>query len=520
MASLTSPLSTFGNQPSQDVIVSQQQTIVALQQQVNTIQSEVTGINSGLQGISTLIQNDNLLDQTKLLEEQKREKLLAESGTRQGKEEELEKRLEASLVKPVQALEPKLTSVFDRTSGALKLLFSGFLGTGVIQGISGVARFAIQGFTSVRSFVGKTLGFVGSSIAWLRNGFNGVVRSIGGVIGKVGGVIATLAKSPFKAIGDLFKKASGGVSRAASSAAGAAVRAGGGLLDDIFKGGLGVLKGLGKAAPLLGGAGAAAVDIASGEDPKKAIAGGTGAAVGGGLGAFLGAPLGPLGSIGLSVLGGTVGQNIGKTGYEAATQLFGGGDKSKESSAPEVQPQTPAVAPPPAPSLPPPSPTPAATPAQTPAAATPSQTPAIQPQTPAIPPPPSQEMAAKFQMAWDNRNNPLAKGRIQSAWNNMDPEQQKQAQTWAESKGYNWEEMKLKPKESPTIQPTPKPEASVGSLPEPKPNVIMASSVSQNPPRNQNPPRSGPITDVPLISSFNSDNFYTLYAQTHYNVVM
>lgn len=506
MVSLTSPLSTLGNQPSQDVIVSQQQTIVALQQQVNTIQSEVTGINSGLQGISTLIQNDNLLDQSKLLEEQKREKLLAESGTRQGKEEELEKRLEASLVKPVQALEPKLTSVFDRVSGALKLLFSGFLGTGVIQGISGVARFAIQGFTNVRSFVGKTLGFVGSSIAWLRNGFNGVVRSIGGVIGKVGGVIATLAKSPFKAIGDLFKKASGGVSRAASSAAGgvgAAVRAGGGFLDDILKGGLGALKGLGKAAPLLGGAAVVGLDIASGEDPKKAIAGGAGTVVGGGLGALLGAPLGPLGSIGLSVLGGTVGQNVAKTGYEAATQLFGG-DKSKEPPAPAVQPQTPAVAPPSAPSLPPPSPTPAA----------------VQPQTPAIPPPPSQEMSAKFQMAWDNRNNPLAKGRIQSAWSQMSVEQQKQAQTWAESKGYNWEEMKLKPKESPTIQPTPKPEASVGSLPEPKPNVIMASSVSQNPPRNQNPPRSGPITDVPLISSFNSDNFYTLYAQTHYNVVI
>ena len=502
MASLISPLSTLTNQPSQDVIVSQQQSIVALQGQVNTIQTEVTGINSGLQGISNLIQQDNLLDQTKLLEEQKREKSLLETKTRIGKEEELEKRLEASLVKPVQALEPKLTSVFDRVSGALRLLFSGFLGRGVIQGISGVAKFAIQGFTNVRSFVGRTLGFVGNTVAWLRNGFNGVVNSIGGIIKKVGGVVATLAKSPFKFIADLFKKVPGVVSRSAGAAAGAAgsvVKSGAGFLDDILKGGLGAIKGLGKAAPLLGGAAVAGVDIATGEDPKKAIAGGTGAVLGGGLGAFLGAPLGPLGSFAGSIALGTAGQNVAKAGYEAATQLFGD-NKPKEPPA-EVQPQTPAVAPaapPPAPALPPP----------------------IQPQTPAVPPPPSSEITAKFQMAWDNRNNPLARGKIQSAWNQMTPEQQKQAKDWGETKGYNWEEMKLNPKESPNIQSPPKPETAVGSLPEPKPNVIMASTVTQNQNRNQGSSRSGPITDVPLILSANSDNFYTLYSQSHYNVVM
>ena len=71
----------------------------------------------------------------------------------------------------------------------------------------------------------------------------------------------------------------------------------------------------------------------------------------------------------------------------------------------------------------------------------------VQPQTPAIPQP-SAEMTKNFQMAWDNRKNGLARGRIESAWNNMTVEQQQQAKIWAQSKGYDWTEMKLTEKPS------------------------------------------------------------------------
>jgi len=70
------------------------------------------------------------------------------------------------------------------------------------------------------------------------------------------------------------------------------------------------------------------------------------------------------------------------------------------------------------------------------------------PQTPTATARPSVDMMKKFQMAWDNRNNPLARGRIESAWSEMTSEQQQQAKTWAQSKGYDWNEMKLKEKPS------------------------------------------------------------------------
>jgi murein DD-endopeptidase MepM/ murein hydrolase activator NlpD len=88
---------------------------------------------------------------------------------------------------------------------------------------------------------------------------------------------------------------------------------------------------------------------------------------------------------------------------------------------------------------------------------------------PSVPKPtvPSADMQQKFQMAWDNRSNPFARGRIESAWTNLTPEQQQQAKIWAKSKGYDWNEMKLKEKPStvqasqPMVVPVPSMQQSV-----------------------------------------------------------
>jgi hypothetical protein len=72
------------------------------------------------------------------------------------------------------------------------------------------------------------------------------------------------------------------------------------------------------------------------------------------------------------------------------------------------------------------------------------------------------------------------------------------------------------------IQSIPIQTPKVGELPEPKPNIIYASSGSsqqQGAQMNQTP-SNGPLADVPLIRSSNPDNFYTLYSYSCYNVVI
>ena len=70
------------------------------------------------------------------------------------------------------------------------------------------------------------------------------------------------------------------------------------------------------------------------------------------------------------------------------------------------------------------------------------------------------------------------------------------------------------------ITPPPKPSTDVGKLPEVQPNVIVATDTNTG----ANKPRKSSGTpansDVPAIPSSNPDNFYILYSQLHYNVVM
>ena len=68
------------------------------------------------------------------------------------------------------------------------------------------------------------------------------------------------------------------------------------------------------------------------------------------------------------------------------------------------------------------------------------------------------------------------------------------------------------------MQSLPKPTTPVGTLPEAKPNIIMAGGGRD---RTQTvAAQQEPLTDVPFIPSSNTDNFYVLYSQMNYNVVM
>ena len=69
------------------------------------------------------------------------------------------------------------------------------------------------------------------------------------------------------------------------------------------------------------------------------------------------------------------------------------------------------------------------------------------------------------------------------------------------------------------IQTTPTQLPNIGNVPEPQPNVVMLPS--QQPKNNQSmisPSSAG--SNPPSINSANPDNFYVLYSQLNYNVVM
>ena len=62
---------------------------------------------------------------------------------------------------------------------------------------------------------------------------------------------------------------------------------------------------------------------------------------------------------------------------------------------------------------------------------------------------------------------------------------------------------------------------NLGPAPEQQPNVVMMSSLGGGQPQQpQMTSSGGAASDVPAIASSNPSNFYTLYSQVNYNVVM
>lgn len=62
---------------------------------------------------------------------------------------------------------------------------------------------------------------------------------------------------------------------------------------------------------------------------------------------------------------------------------------------------------------------------------------------------------------------------------------------------------------------------NIGPAPQAQPNVVMMSSMAGGQPQEpQMTSSGGAASDVPAISSSNPSNFYTLYSQVNYNVVM
>ena len=536
--------------------VQQTQEISALRGTVDALRAETTTLNNGLGNVSNLIQQDSAVEKQQASAEAESERKLAETNIRLGKESQLEQKITNALAKPVQALQQKVGNIFGRIGEALTALFAGWLTNQGIEALKAASEGNKEKLEEIKNNVLKTIGFGVAAIGAIKIGFDLIIKTITGITGKIGGLVLKLATAPLKVLRSALQAAPiigphFGGGKKPPGGGGGKPRGGGGIL----------------------GAAGKFVTFLSGwmNFQNQEFIDGTLATMA--LAARAPGAIGAIGKLaGLAFTADEIAEAFGKNIFgdpkkdkivdeiakpfkeekqkeeekpptsttaakvtstsTAQTPLMG--DKNKKDgveanvasgSIPEdnknINPTSDAGS----------STTSAALDAKMlpSSAATTAPPPAVvQPQTPAIPPP-SPEMTKNFQMAWDNRNRGYARGRIESAWNNMTYEQQQQAKIWAKSTGKDWTEMKLVekpptvqavPLPSAQVQPLPKPTQNVGELTEPAPNVVMMPSGQSNNQQSSisQAPTNG--TDTPLISSSNPDNFYVLYSQLNYNVVI
>ena len=593
----------------------QTQEISALRSTVDALRVETATLNSGLASISNLVQQDSALEKQQAAAEAESERKLAETKIRMGKESQLEQKITNTLVNPVQTLQKKVTNIFGRIGEALTALFAGWLTNQGIEALKANAEGNKNKLEEIKDNVLKHIGYAVGAFAAIKIGFDLIIKTITGLAGKIGGLVLKLATAPLNLIrkglqaapiiGPLLGGPKPGVGggnkppvKVPNFIGGAlslytAIRnyGNGEITDAVMQGILGVLSftpagRLVSVVRTILGVSVTADEIAEvfgsnvfGENPDilkqantvkenaKKEAQQTEKPASTAQTPLMG-DKNKKDGVEANVSSGLIpedNKNINSTSDAGTSAPSSTSSTSGSTPVSTAQPQSPMMSPAAA--------APAAqlqSPMMSPAAAAPAAAaPAAQPQTPAIPPP-SPEMVKNFEMAWKYKDNPMARGRIESAWNNMTVEQQQQAKSWAKSTGKDWTQMKLIEKpitsqpQSPVIpqavplptatstpvttaqpqiplqqmnvntqnaytipslisadqiQTTPTQLPNIGNVPEPQPNVVMLPS--QQPKNNQSmisPSSAG--SNPPSINSANPDNFYVLYSQLNYNVVM
>ena len=514
--------------------VQQTQEISALRSAVDALRTETTTLNKGLVSITKLIQQDSALEKQQEAEKAESERKLAETNVRLGKESQLEQRITNSLVTPVQALQQKVGNIFARMGEALTTLFFGWLTNQGIEALKAASEGNKEKLEEIKNNVLNGIGDAVKVFTAIKTGFNLIIKTITGVTGRIAGFVTRLALAPVKALTNVLRGAPALTNLFGGKKPGGG-GGGGGLIG-------GVITGISGALNFLNGENA---DAALAGISLLPLPGKVGLAVkvlAGGIFAiddvlevfdknFIGADPKALSakrkeleeakrnqtnqkSTSTSTTAAKVtsasttqtpmmGDENKKDGVEANTSTGVNFKSTDDKGA-----------------------APAATAAST-ISATSDSSSASTAQTPMMP--------QASELSLNNPPGALVTGqRPDKALNSEQFKAATQAREEAKVQGLSGKELEIyvanaamnaKPSDvnisSPAqVQPLPKPTQNVGELSEPTPNVIMMPSGQSNNQQSSisQAPTNG--TDTPLISSSNPDNFYVLYSQLNYNVVM
>jgi hypothetical protein len=512
--------------------VKQTQEISGLRTTVEALRTETSTLNNGIGSVSNLIQQDAAVEKQQEQQEAVRESRLLETKVRMGKESQLEQSITNALAAPVQALQPKISNIFDRIGSALFTLFAGWLTNQGIEALKASAEGNKTELEKIRDRVLNAFGDVIKIFAVIQKGFGLIIGTITTLAGRIAGFVTKLALAPIKALTNTIRGAP--------------------LLQNVFPGPKKPGGGGGRGPGIFKMAWAAVesfMNFKNGEyvDAVMPIVATFGP------GKFIKA----LFAVGYAAdnIAEVFGKNIfGKDpNKEKEAKIIFEEEKNKRKEqnpkekstsstsaaevAPVANPQTPLMGdkkddksetdpknmtPGPVPGSAKIEPTSDASAAPAATAATAASTTASSPMTSMAP--------QASELSLNNPPGALVPGqRPDKALTSEQFKAATQAREEAKVQGLSGKESEIyvanaamnagTPSTASISSPALKQTPNVGALPEPTPNVIMAGGQggSQQSPTPQAPSAG---SDTPIINSSNPDNFYVLYSQLNYNVVI
>ena len=239
-------------QPQADPVTTnllQQQSLqlTSVSQQLQNISRQVSSLDFSLQGVKENLALNDQLERQRAAANQKRERILAEQGLREGKESQLENKIQQSLTQPLQRVGVKAQGVLGRLQNFFLILAGGWLtntgidllkalsdgnvdkinqlktkfltGLSVIAGTLTVLSLGIKNSLRILGLLAKNVARVAFG-GLLKVGLKGVQTLLAGLVkkaagigvgflgaGGLGSIISNIVSfSVFSAIGDFFAK--------------------------------------------------------------------------------------------------------------------------------------------------------------------------------------------------------------------------------------------------------------------------------------------------------------------------
>jgi hypothetical protein len=485
--------------------------------QIDSVRLQLSKVTETLESVATITASESAIEKQKDLYEQEQQKRLAEAGARGGQESLLETKIQSALSEPVKRIGNKVSFGFQNLMSFIGTLLGGWLTLEGIKAIKAYQDGDKKQLDDIKNSVIKTLAIAGGIFGVINFGIGKVITTIIGLAAKIGKfVVGGLIIKPFQAVMTGIGNAANGIFRPNRTPTPPA----GPKPTGPKSGGGGLLSGIGKVITGISGA----FNFLNGENVDAALA------------ALTFVPGGGVFKL-ARVAAGTVfafdeiAEALGKNFTGADPKLLKQKQKELEeakkknqnkiTSSPlkKSEPPKPAAAKPvPTTSMTPPASNlqikapeapkdnkpsstvaPSSAPAPAPAAETsaPVVTSAPAPAAPSSAPAPAAPSSAPAPAATEATSTPpLTSIPAETSSKPSTPQ--------------------ITPAETSKV---PTASVNVGPEPEPKPNIVYTSSGSSSPPPQQ-PLKSGTASDVPAIPSSNPDNFYTLYSQINYNVVM
>jgi hypothetical protein len=475
--------------------------------QINSVSLQLNKVNETLESIATITASESAIEKQKDLYAQEKEKRLAEAGARGGQESLLETKIQSALSEPINRIGNKVSFGFQNLMSFIGTLLGGWLTLEGIKAIKAYQDGDKKQLDDIKNSVIKTLGIVGGIFLVINGGIGKVITTIVGLAAKIGKfVVGGLIIKPFQAVMTGIGNAANGIfrpNRTPTPPAGpkpTGPKSGGGEL----------LSGIGKVITGISGA----FNFLNGENVDAALAALT-FVPGGGVFKLARVAAGTV--FAFDEIAEALGKNFTGADPKLLKQKQKELEEAKKKNQNKITSSSIKKSEPPKPEAAKPAPTtsmiPPASNLQIKASETPKDN---KPSSTAAPssapaPAPAATSAATPTPAISSAPKSAESSKPAPAPSSTLPLTSTPAETSSKPST-----PQITPAETSKVTTAP---VNVGPEPEPKPNIVYTSSGSSSPPPQQ-PLKSGTASDVPAIPSSNPDNFYTLYSQINYNVVM